>query len=219
MGVEVNVLRFHSTDSIAVSQKLCYIDTMKWVIGIDEVGRGPLAGPVYVCAAAIPVNEYKKREWLGLNDSKKMSANAREQWFLGVELPIRYEVASRTAKMIDRKGIAVCIRECITETLEKLALSPKDCTVLLDGGLKAPIQYKNQTTIIKGDSKEKIISLASVIAKVKRDHYMITLHKKYPRYTWNKNKGYGTLVHRAAIKKWGLTSFHRISFLKNIISE
>ncbi len=223
MGVKVNVLLLHNTDSIAVRQKLCYIDTMRWVIGIDEVGRGPLAGPVYVCAVAMPMAAYKKAEWGILNDSKQMSEKNREVWAkeardMGKKGKVRFAIAKRTAAAIDEKGIAVCIRACIAELLEMLDMDPQDCTVLLDGSLKAPAQYKNQLTIIKGDSKEKIISLASVIAKVQRDHYMVTLHKKHPRYSWDKNKGYGTKAHIAAIKKWGLTPFHRKSFLKNIIA-
>ena len=195
---------------------------MKWIVGIDEVGRGPLAGPVYVCAAAMPMKEYKKMQWGILNDSKQMTAKNRKSWHeearaIEKRRALKTAVISRTARAIDRKGIAVCIRECITEALEKLAIDPRDCRVLLDGSLRAPIQYKNQTTIIKGDAKEKIISLASVIAKVERDHYMVTLQKKHPSYAWDKNKGYGTAVHIAAIKNWGLTPFHRTSFLKKIL--
>lgn len=190
----------------------------KWVIGIDEVGRGPLAGPVYVCAAAILEKEYKKAKWPGLTDSKKMTVKNRETWFeeakrLEEKSIIKYAMSSRSAASIDKKGIAVCIRECVAECLQKLDILPKETRVLLDGSLKAPLEYKNQQTIIKGDLKEKIISLASVIAKVQRDHYMIALHKKHPRYDWSLNKGYGTLAHRKAIKKWGQTPFHRQTFL------
>ncbi len=121
--------------------------------------------------------------------------------------------------MIDRKGIAVCIRECIAENLNMLDLNPKDCRVLLDGSLKAPTEYTNQETIIKGDSKEKIISLASVVAKVYRDAYMRLQHKKYPQYGWERNKGYGTIEHRTAIRKNGVTSLHRKSFLTRLFPE
>jgi ribonuclease HII len=194
---------------------------MKWVIGIDEVGRGPLAGPVYVCAVAMPEKAYKTMQWGMLNDSKQMTAKNREVWGKGArELQkagkIKIAVTSRTAQQIDAKGIAVCIRECITANLKKLDLAPKDCMVLLDGSLKAPIEYKNQQTIIKGDSKEKIISLASVVAKVTRDAYMVGQHKKYPMYRWDRNKGYGTLEHRTAIRK-GITALHRSTFLTRLL--
>ncbi len=197
---------------------------MKWVIGIDEVGRGPFAGPVTVCAVAMPQGAYKRvlasNTWNGLTDSKKLKEKDRELWAEAARAlakeasALRIATASRTATAIDKKGIAVCIRECIAANLKKLQLDPKDCVVLLDGGLKAPAEYKNQTTIIKGDLHEKIISLASVVAKVQRDHYMIALHKKHPAYNWQQNKGYGTLGHRTVIKKRGLTPFHRKSFIK-----
>ncbi|MEO5646109.1 MAG: ribonuclease HII [Candidatus Paceibacterota bacterium] len=197
---------------------------MKWVIGIDEVGRGPLAGPVYVCAVAMPRAAYKKANWIGLTDSKKMTAKNRTSWFFEVQPLkekgfIKYEISSRTAAQIDKKGIAVCIRECIAENLQKLALPTKDCEVLLDGSLKAPIEYKYQKTIIKGDLHEKIISLASVIAKVSRDAYMVGQYKKYPVYGWDKNKGYGTRTHIAAIKKVGTTPLHRTSFLTRLLPQ
>lgn len=197
---------------------------MKWVIGIDEVGRGPLAGPVYVCAAAMPAAQYKKKEWLSLDDSKKMTAKAREAWYaeaiaLEKKGTIRFSIASRTAAMIDKKGIAVCIRECIAENLGNLGIDPKDCKVLLDGSLKAPKEYTYQQTIIKGDSKERIISLASVIAKVSRDAYMTKMHTRHSGYGWERNKGYGTLEHREAMKKQGITPLHRKSFLSRLFPQ
>jgi ribonuclease HII len=206
------------------------VKKLSWVIGIDEVGRGPLAGAVYVCAVAMPMAAYKKaagsKAWQGLTDSKKMTEKSRELWYekaqqLQKDKTIAYAVASRTAAQIDKKGIAVCIRECIKENLETLlkdlALLPADCMVLLDGSLKAPAEYIHQETIIKGDLKEQIISMASVIAKVSRDRYMVLLHKKYPNYGWDTNKGYGTLTHRTAISKKGITTIHRKSFLSRIL--
>ncbi len=194
---------------------------MKWVVGIDEVGRGPLAGPVSVCAVAMPEKDYAKMTWGILNDSKQMTAKNREFWnkearVLEKNGKIRIALTSKTALTIDKQGIAVCIRACIAENLRKLDIDPKDCRVLLDGSLKAPAEYKNQETIIKGDSKEKIISLASVVAKVARDAYMVLQHKKYPLYGWERNKGYGTKEHRGAIKKKGVTILHRNSFLSRI---
>lgn len=191
---------------------------MKWVIGIDEVGRGPVAGPVAVCACAMPFTAYKKRRWAGLTDSKKMMAPSRNAWYkkavtLQQQEKINYAVVYRSNIVIDKKGIALAIRECISESLEKLMLDPKDCIVLLDGSLKAPSEYKNQKTIIKGDSKEQIISFASVIAKVYRDKKMELLHKKYPEYAWVKNKGYGTKEHYRAIVRHGKTALHRKTFL------
>jgi len=159
-----------------------------------------------------------------LNDSKQLSSDLREKWHAEAQLLsktsyITFAVTSRTARQIDTKGIAACIRECIATNLKKLALDPDDCRVLLDGSLKAPAVYKNQETIIKGDSKEKIISLASVIAKVQRDHFMVALHKKHPQYDWNKNKGYGTAAHIRAIHHHGITPLHRQTFLQRILDK
>jgi ribonuclease HII len=181
---------------------------MKWIVGIDEVGRGPVAGPVAVCVCAMHSSEHKRTKWGILNDSKKMTKKNRELWYqesaiMKKDLKIKFFVIYRSAIFIDKKGISIAIKECISEGLEKLNLKPNDCQVLLDGSLKAPKEYKNQKTIIKGDQKEKIISLASVIAKVDRDKKMDSFHRKYSEYSWSKNKGYGTKEHyRGNSKIW-----------------
>lgn len=202
----------------------CYHSDMKskWIVGVDEVGRGPVAGPVSVCVCAISVDCYKKMStsWRrqGLTDSKRMTPKQRELWYekakiLQKEGVVRYEVVSRSAGTIDKKGIQVAIRECIAEGFEKLALDPKEIVVYLDGGLRAPEMYKNQTTIIKGDLTERSISLASVIAKVSRDAYMAKMAKKYPGYGFENHKGYGTKAHYKAILKQGTTKLHRKLYL------
>ena len=195
-----------------------------WIIGIDEVGRGPFAGPVTVCAVAIPTMQYHKMKWGVLTDSKKMTPRTRKQWYTKAkeyanEGVLRYAIASQTARAIDTKGLAVCIRLCIAKVLATLTIAPHECVLVLDGGLKAPVVYDRQKTIIKGDLSEKVISLASVIAKVHRDEYMETLHKKHPQYGWLTNKGYGTAAHRKAIKTHGISPFHRISFLSGTIDK
>lgn len=193
----------------------------KWIIGVDEVGRGPVAGPVSVCVCAISFSLYRKNIWDGLTDSKKMSPKKRELWYKKAkefekDEGIRFSVISRNALLIDKKGIQSALRECITEGFEKIAISPKDSEVYLDGGLTAPKKYVRQTTLIKGDSKEKSISLASVIAKVVRDNYMSRIAKKYPEYGFEKHKGYGTKNHYNVILKKGITPLHRKSFLLSI---
>lgn len=197
---------------------------MKWIIGIDEVGRGPLAGPVTLCGVAIRASEYKKAQWRGLTDSKQMKKGAREDWYkrareMEKKGMISITLASQSAAQIDRKGISTCIRSCITKILKDLALDPKTTQVLLDGGLRAPVEYIHQQTIIRGDQKKKIISLASVVAKVSRDAHMTKLAKKYPQFGWEINKGYGTIAHRQMLKKRGFTSFHRKSFLSQILDN
>ena len=197
------------------------VKKQSWVIGIDEVGRGPVAGPVAVCACAIPASDYKKNIWKGLTDSKKMTTNNRNLWYqesleLKASGKIRFSIVYRSNIFIDRKGISLALRECIASAIKNLKLNPKDCVVLLDGSLKAPKEYINQTTIIKGDQKEKIISFASVIAKVSRDKKMEIFSKKYPKYNWQKNKGYGTREHYKAIRAYGLTPLHRRTFLTKV---
>jgi ribonuclease HII len=194
----------------------------KWIVGVDEVGRGPVAGPVSVCVCAISLDYYKKMSanWrrTGLTDSKKMTAKNREAWYekaciLQKEGHICFAVISKSAKVIDTRGIQYAIRACIAEGFEKLSLDPKKTFVYLDGGLCAPEMYKNQTTIIKGDLTERSISLASVIAKVTRDAYMVKMAKKYPLYGFGAHKGYGTRAHYIAIAKKGIISLHRKSYL------
>ncbi len=202
------------TSRQSIWRDLCYDVDMKWVVGIDEVGRGPVAGPVAVCACAIPLVQYKVVEWSGLNDSKKMTVKARNEWYKKVlKLKIKHSVVYKSNIFIDNNGILLAVSSCISEALKNLNLKPKDCKILLDGSLKAPTEYKSQKTIIRGDQKEKIISLASVIAKVSRDRKMEAQHKKHPKYAWAQNKGYGTKEHYKAIKKYGLTSLHRKTFL------
>ena len=198
----------------------------KWIIGIDEVGRGPLAGPVYVCAVAMHFDDYKKMKWYRegflLTDSKKMTSVARVLWEVEASKlskikKTKMAIASRSAGVIDKKGISKCINECVRSVLRQLALDSKQCKVFLDGGLKAPAEYKDQQTVISGDTVHKIISLASVVAKVRRDELMTKLHKKFPKYRWLENKGYGTAVHLKVLKDKGPSPLHRKSFISKVI--
>lgn len=193
-----------------------------WIVGIDEVGRGPIAGPVTVCAVAMRVDFYKKTRWVGLTDSKKLSVSQREKWCakakqLEKEGKIRIAIASKSAAIIDKKGISACIKSCIRTCLKKIDLKPVNTHVLLDGSLKASKEYISQETVIKGDQIHKIISLASVVAKVSRDAYMAKIDAAYPGYGWAHNKGYGTKSQYQALKKLYSTRLHRKSFLKGIL--
>ncbi|PIT97007.1 ribonuclease HII [Candidatus Campbellbacteria bacterium CG10_big_fil_rev_8_21_14_0_10_35_52] len=216
----------------------------KYVIGIDEAGRGPLAGPVAVGAVLFSKNEYKKfkfhlngkfkSELNILKDSKKLSKNKREKWFKFMEekqnftqrlffgkikKDFRFLVVFSSAKIIDRRGINCAINTAIKKIFSKLSANEDECLILLDGALKAPSVFLNQKTIIKGDEKEPIISLASIVAKVKRDRKMISLSKKYPEYNFEKHKGYGVKAHYKMIKKYGICVLHRKSFLKNFLKK
>jgi ribonuclease HII len=191
---------------------------MKWIIGVDEAGRGPLAGPVSVGLVKIPADF----DWAlvpGVNDSKKLSEKKREVIFeIAKELTklglIEYSVKSVSAKSIDAKGIVQAIVRAIESGVEDLQLSPADCFFKLDGSLKAPKEF-SQETIIGGDGKEEVIGLASIMAKVTRDRYMLKQAELYPKYGLAQHKGYGTKVHQEAIKKHGFTPIHRKSYCKN----
>ncbi|KKW10121.1 MAG: Ribonuclease HII [Parcubacteria group bacterium GW2011_GWB1_49_7] len=192
---------------------------MSHIVGIDEAGRGPLAGPVAVGAVRIP-EKFNKKFFKGIKDSKQLTAEERELWFaLAQEARKRgeldFHVSLISEKIIDKHGIAYAIRLGIKRVLKGLGIT-QDSQIFLDGALKAPPEFKHQLTVIRGDEKIPIISLASICAKVIRDRKMVKFSKKYPKYRFDLHKGYGTLVHRKAIKKYGLTELHRRSFTKRL---
>ena len=192
----------------------------KWIVGIDEAGRGPLAGPVSVGLVMVPVDF----DWgmiPGVRDSKKLSEKKREAVFARVqemqkEGMVQYVVKSVSAKSIDSKGIAPAVRRAIKAGLEELSCGPEATMVKLDGSLRAPSSFTHQQTIIKGDDKELVIGLASIMAKVTRDRYMVMQDKKYPVYGFAGHKGYGTKAHREAIAQHGFSPIHRQSYCKSI---
>lgn len=190
---------------------------MKTVVGIDEAGRGPLAGPVSVACVVIRSGAVRKA-FPKTRDSKKLSPKRRDEWFeeimrLKKEGALSYAVKLVNTHTIDSKGISFAIRQGITAVLNTVDV-PKHTQILLDGGLKAPEKYRHQKTIIKGDEKELSIALASIVAKVTRDRYMMRIAKKYPAYGFEIHKGYGTKKHIQAIHKWGTTPLHRRTFCK-----
>ena len=196
----------------------------KWLIGIDEAGRGPLAGPVSVGVVLVPSN-FDWEQIQGVNDSKKLSPEKREALFrqaqvLKREGKLDYAVAMVSAKVIDVSGIVPSVTRAMSQALKKIHRPDlcKEVAVKLDGGLKAPKEFLHQETIIKGDQKELSIGLASIMAKVTRDRYMERVGKqsKYARYELAVHKGYGTKAHRLAIKKHGCTDLHRVTYCKNI---
>lgn len=196
------------------------MNRMKYLIGIDEAGRGPLAGPVSVGAMMVPVDfDFSQLE--GVRDSKKLSEKKRELLFTKFEElrdagKISFSVAFSAADIIDSVGIVPAIRTALAETLASLGAKPEECEIRLDGSLAAPEQYKVQKTIIKGDDTEPVISMAAIAAKVTRDRYMKKISLDFPRYGFEVHKGYGTLIHRKAILKYGLSSIHRTSFCKSL---
>ncbi|HVU06802.1 MAG TPA: ribonuclease HII [Candidatus Paceibacterota bacterium] len=194
---------------------------IRHIVGIDEVGRGPLAGPVTICACRV-ADGFDFEHFKGIKDSKQLSPQKRESWFLRIsELKSRGQVefayASVSAEEIDAIGIARAIEKAIHVSLEALDLVPESTYIFLDGSLKAPKRFAHQETIIKGDEKVPIISAASIVAKVIRDRHMEEQGRIYPAYGFEAHKGYGTDEHRKAIRKHGASPIHRLSFLSNII--
>ncbi|MDD5068919.1 MAG: ribonuclease HII [Candidatus Pacebacteria bacterium] len=196
---------------------------VKYSIGIDEVGRGPLAGPVTLCAVMVEKGAAKNFSEIfrGVRDSKQLTEKVREKWSKIAKSEkekgaIQFSISSVQNFTIDKIGLARAVRRALKNCLKKLEVIPSECEIFLDGSLYAPKEFKNQKTIIGGDSKVKIISLASVIAKVHRDRKMARLSKKYPGYGFEIHKGYGTKLHYKSLKKWGVSEIHRKSFLHSL---
>ncbi len=191
------------------------------VIGIDEVGRGCLAGPMYLCAAILRKQDERKLRMIrGVNDSKQLSSKKRAEIFECVEeLNIPYLIFKASPKLIDRHNIyRAALLGC--DALLRKYSSQNEGTffTVFDGGLRAALfEKEHQGTYIKGDQNIFSIALASVIAKHLRDTHMIELTKKFPDYGWERNKGYGTEFHRGAIAQYGTSPLHRLTFLRNVI--
>jgi len=190
---------------------------MKWVVGVDEAGRGPLAGPVAVGVLCAPEGFDLLSAFPGLNDSKKLTEQAREHLFTLLEEHVKqgilsYCVQMKSATLIDRQGIAVVIRSAVARGLSDLMDDPLGGKVWLDGALRAPSLYE-QETVIGGDALVPCIMLASIAAKVTRDRLMVKLASKHPQYGFEKHKGYGTKAHFDAIRAHGPCALHRSSFI------
>ena len=184
----------------------------KFVCGVDEAGRGPLAGPV--CAAAVILNE----EIEGLNDSKKLSEKKREALFDEIkEKSVSFSIAFASVEEIEEYNILNATYLAMNRAIEGLNL--KADFALIDGnrvptGITVPCE-----TVVKGDAKSCSVAAASILAKVTRDRLMLEEDKKYPEYNFKKHKGYGTKEHTDAILKYGMSPIHRPSFLKKLLGE
>jgi ribonuclease HII len=189
----------------------------KTVIGVDEAGRGPLAGPVAVGVVAVAHGFDVAKEFPGVADSKTLSEKKREKLFSLLEDhaqkgDVRFLVELGGADRIDAEGIAVVLQKAVACGVYGLAPEIKDVHVFLDGALKAPKEY-SQETIIRGDFLVPLISLASIAAKVVRDRLMKKLAEVHPLYGFEIHKGYGTRAHYEALKKHGACVIHRTTFL------
>jgi ribonuclease HII len=188
-----------------------------FLVGIDEAGRGPLAGPM--CMAGVLISKSELYKWGRIKDSKKLSESKREKIFKKIKKDskdgkIKFSYYFMGAKSLDKYKMTLSSKISVERVLSKLVVD-KNVEVLLDGSLFAPKEYKKQKTIIKGDEKETVIALASIVAKVVRDRKMVNLSKKYPKYGFEVHKGYGTKKHIEMIKKYGFSDEHRRLFLKN----
>lgn len=182
-----------------------------YVCGIDEVGRGPLAGPVVAGAVILP----KDCDILYINDSKQLSEKKREELYdIILEKAVTCAVGYATSERIDEINILQATYEAMREAVGKLNPAPD---ILLNDAVTIPKVSIKQVPIIKGDAKSISIGAASIIAKVTRDRLMVEYDKVFPEYDFAGNKGYGSASHIEALKKFGPTPIHRRSFIKNFI--
>ena len=196
---------------------------MKYVVGADEVGLGPLAGDLYVCAVMVPEDG---RTIEGVTDSKALTSKRREE-LRGALLAhpnLHYEIARATPKEIDDQGIRPCHERCFVQAISRVLTHLKDSdsvdTIKIDGcpmplvDLRVPHEF-----IVKGDAKIWEIGAASIITKVERDAYMAEMDLEYPGYGWARNAGYGTTEHREMLIERGLTSIHRKSYCRKVLKK
>lgn len=190
---------------------------MQFTLGVDEAGRGPLAGPVSVGAVMVTEGFDVAKEFPGVADSKKLSEKKREALYEMLTARVargdaRFAVEFESAAVIDAEGIATAVRRALARGVATLAPDASFVNIQLDGALRAPAEY-SQETIIHGDALIPIISLASIAAKVERDRLMCTLAEEYPQYGFEIHKGYGTRAHYDALGEHGLCAIHRRSFI------
>ena len=186
----------------------------KKIAGVDEVGRGSLIGPVYAAAVILKKKIDKKK----LKDSKKLTKKNREILEKYIKKNSHWSIGSASLKEIEKLNILNASLLAMKRAIKKLKKKPMQ--VLIDGNKVPKIKNYNLKYVIKGDEKIPEISAASIIAKVSRDRLITKMSKKYIRYSWNKNAGYGTKDHLSAIKKFGITKHHRKTFqpIHNILS-
>lgn len=181
------------------------------IAGVDEAGRGPLAGSVYAAAVILPHGMMLE----GLNDSKKISEKKRERLYEDIKAnALCYCVATATAEEIDELNIRNATYVAMNRAID--GLLKKAEYVLVDGDCIKDCEYPHEC-VIKGDAKSASIAAASILAKVERDRYMLEMAQKYPQYSFEKHKGYGTALHIAALKEFGPCEIHRKTFIKKFV--
>lgn len=189
-------------------------DGYKIICGVDEAGRGPLAGPVY--AAAVILHEGQIIE--GVNDSKKLSEKKRELLYDKIiHECAAYAIGTASEKEIDEINILQATFLAMKRAVDGLELVPQ--LALVDGNRVPPLDDTEVITVVKGDSKSASIAAASILAKVSRDRYMLEMAEKYPQYQFDRHKGYGTKLHYEMIEKYGVCEIHRKTFLKKVLNK
>ena len=191
-----------------------YKEGVTLIAGVDEVGRGPLIGPVVACACILPVNFYHK----DIKDSKKLSEKKREEMYKIIkENAISIGLGIVSEKVIDEVNIYEATKIAMKEAIKNLNITPEH--VLIDA-MKLELNISS-TSIIKGDAKSESIAAASIIAKVTRDHMLGEMDKEYPMYDLKNNKGYGTKKHLEALQTYGPCKYHRVSYspVRNALNE
>ncbi len=194
-------------------ERSCREKGFKCIAGVDEAGRGPLAGPVFAAAVILPENCFIP----GLNDSKKLSEKKREELFdIICENAVSYCIADISHERIDEINILNATFEAMNKAVNGLDVTPD--YVLIDGNRIKGMDVAHET-VVKGDAKSVSIAAASILAKVSRDRVMYDAAKQYPQYGFDKHKGYGTKAHCEAILKYGPCKIHRRTFLKKITGD
>lgn len=184
------------------------------ICGVDEAGRGPLAGPVYAAAVILPKGHIVE----GVNDSKKLSEKKRELLFDKIiDECVSYSIGTASEKEIDEINILQATYLAMKRAVDGLETVPQ--LALIDGNGIPPLTMTDAKAIVKGDAKSASIACASVLAKVSRDRYMLKMAEKYPEYKFEKHKGYGTKLHYEMIEKYGICEIHRKSFLKKVLNK
>ena len=202
---------FSRQEGLWTIEKEKYSQGYTYVAGIDEAGRGPLAGPVFAACVILP----KGCIISGINDSKKLSPKKRDELFdIICEKALCYNISSVDEKTIDEINILNATYLAMNRAVEGMKIQPD--FVLIDGNSIKDMTIPHQT-VVKGDSKSISIAAASILAKVSRDRLMLEYDKKYPEYGFAAHKGYGTKAHYEAIEKFGICEIHRRSFLKNVL--
>lgn len=184
------------------------------ICGVDEAGRGPLAGPVYAAAVILPKGHIVE----GVNDSKKLSEKKRELLFDKIiDECVCYSIGTASEKEIDEINILQATYLAMKRAVDGLEIVPQ--LALIDGNRIPPLTASDAKAIVKGDAKSASIACASILAKVSRDRYMLKMAEKYPEYQFKKHKGYGTKLHYEMIEQFGICEIHRKTFLKKVLNK